>query len=185
MKIDAIWTPETQQQLFRSAFRAFAVPAHIHDIGPLLAGRPAWLGVLATLVDGATTLADPDAIVSGQDWDLLQTRRDAPDAAHFVVADGTKAPAFIPSRGTLESPEQGATVILRLPTVGEGDCSWRCSGPGLKAPQQLALSGIDSAWFVERLDWNATFPLGVDLLLCDEQRIAALPRTTSLTVEEA
>lgn len=172
--------PLAQQAVFRQLMRAFSYPGRLQDldIGGGAAPGSALRHVLAALVDGEVTLADPDGLLDADTLTLLEARRASPETAHFVVADGAEAPRFTPSLGTLESPERGATVVLAVADLGNGDDALHLTGPGVDGTATLRVRGLDPAWLAARSDWNAGFPLGVDLILVDARRVAALPRTT-------
>jgi alpha-D-ribose 1-methylphosphonate 5-triphosphate synthase subunit PhnH len=170
------WGPQRQQAVFRQLMRAFSFPGRIET----LAGDAALTQTLATLVDSEVTLADPQQLIDALTRQRLQTRMAGAERAQFIVADGSLPPAFEPSLGTLESPEQGATILLQVAKVGEG-AAWQLTGPGIAASQSLAIAGLDPAWIERRRCWNEGFPLGVDLILIDRSRVVALPRTTSIT----
>ena len=170
------WTAQRQQSVFRKLMRAFSYPGRIET----LEGANAPTQALATLVDSEVTLADPNNLIDALTRQRLQTRMAATERAHFIVADGGVPPVFEPSLGTLESPEQGATILLQVTALGEGS-AWQLVGPGIAASQSLAIAGLDPAWIERRRCWNEGFPLGVDLILIDRSRVVALSRTTSAT----
>ena len=121
--------------------------------------------------------ADPQDLLDALTLKRLQARMTAPELAQFIVADGRVPPLFEPCLGTLESPEGGATIFLRVTALG-GGAQWQLTGPGIATTQALAISGLDPAWIARRQDWNEGFPLGVDLILVDTNSVVALPRTT-------
>lgn len=179
----AAWEPLTQQWVFRRLLEAFSYPGRVASVArPDHA--PALPLILATLVDAQVTLADPQGLIAADDWRRLGARREAPEAAHFIVASGDLAPAFAPAVGTLESPELGATVVLRVDSLGEGS-PLALSGPGIDGATRLAVGGLDPAWLARRAVWNAGFPMGVDVVLVDGTRLAVLPRTTRIEFEGA
>lgn len=171
------WRPTTQQRIFRRLLDCFAHPGRIGSC--VDAGREAPLAVLAALTDGATTLADPHGRLSPADWPLLEARPEAAERAAFVLADGGRGPDFAPCLGTLAAPEAGATLVLALAALGRGP-RLRLAGPGIAAESMLAVDGLDPGWLSARAQWVAQFPLGVDLILCDGTRFAALPRSTRI-----
>jgi alpha-D-ribose 1-methylphosphonate 5-triphosphate synthase subunit PhnH len=177
----AVWQPAMQQQVFRHLLDCFARPGRIAS-GDLF-GRGALIAVLATLLDGETSLADPHRLIAAADWPKLQARRASAEDAAFVVADGTRAPDFSPRLGTLESPERGATLVLAVAALGVGQ-RLRLSGAGIDGSSALAVAGLHPDWIDARADWVAAFPLGVDIVLCDGARFAALPRTTHIETED-
>ncbi|MCL2655884.1 MAG: phosphonate C-P lyase system protein PhnH [Betaproteobacteria bacterium] len=170
----SIWGPMAQQRVFRCLLEAFSYPGRIQS-----ASLPA---LLATLGDSEISLADPDELVAADDWRRLGARREAADKANFVVARGDIDPAFQPAIGTLESPEQGATILLRVRKLGRG-AKLKLSGPGIQDAIKLAVGGLDPAWLERRAQWNAGFPMGVDFILVDGEQFAALPRTVSIAGE--
>ena len=181
MKIDAIWRPEVQQQIYRRLLDAYARPGTLEIVKELCGGHRAWIGLLSTLLDGQTSFADPHSLLDQDDWSLLQARRDVPENAMFVLCDGTRRPDFEPSLGTLESPEKGATLIIPVERLGEGE-EMDLSGPGILGTRTLAVTGLDDAWIESRSNWVAAFPLGVDWVLADGDQFVALPRTTRINM---
>lgn len=178
--LEALWTERNQAHLHRILLAAFAHPGEVLDMGEALDGRRALLGVLAPLTDAATTLADPDRLLDRRDHDFLGAS--ITDAAHaaFVVARGGTAPAadLTLARGDLLAPERGATLVLDCDRIGAGSLRIDCTGPGIAEATAFAVEGLHPAWLELRRRHCARHPLGIDLILCDERRIAALPRTT-------
>lgn len=169
-----VWQPHTQQQAYRQLMQAFANPGQVETLSD-----DATLLTLATLLDGATSFADVHGLVSALDYARLETVTASAETAHFVLADAAQAPAFTPSLGTLESPEMGATILLRLAAVEAGN-AYRLSGPGIQATRSIALQGLNPAWLDARERWNASFPMGVDFVLLCGRQVMALPRTTKI-----
>ena len=181
MRIDAIWRPDVQQQIYRRLLDAYARPGTLQMAKELCGGYMAWVGVLSTLLDGQTTLADPHSLLDPDYWALLQSRRDTPEKAMFVLCDGSGKPDFEPALGSLESPEEGATLVIRVESLGEGE-EIDLSGPGIPGDRTLAVTGLDDGWIEARSSWVAAFPLGVDWILADDENFIALPRTTRINM---
>jgi alpha-D-ribose 1-methylphosphonate 5-triphosphate synthase subunit PhnH len=169
-----------QQRVFRRLLDCYARPGRLAALPG--AGPGAWLGVLATLLDGETGLADPHRLIAAADWPRLQARPETAEHAAFVAADGARAPDFSPSLGSLESPERGATLVLTVAALGAGR-RLRLSGPGIDGHATLAVAGLHPGWIEARAGWVAAFPLGVDMVLCDDTQFAALPRTAQIETE--
>jgi alpha-D-ribose 1-methylphosphonate 5-triphosphate synthase subunit PhnH len=174
------WSAPRQQTVFRQLLRAFSFPGRIET----MTEGDALTQTLATLVDREATLADPQNLLNDLTRQRLQARMTGPERAQFIVADGGLSPIFEPSLGTLESPEQGATILLTVAALGKG-AAWQLCGPGIAATQALAIAGLDPAWLAHRQVWNDGFPLGVDLILMDANSVVALPRTTLATCAPA
>ncbi|MDP3819114.1 MAG: phosphonate C-P lyase system protein PhnH [Methylotenera sp.] len=172
--LSGIWQADTQQRAFRQIMNAFARPGVIEALegdGMLL--------TLATLLDGATTLADVDGLLSEHDLARLEVSTLAAEQARFVLTHGKVAPAFTPSLGTLESPDMGATIILKIQAIGSGN-RLKLTGPGIDGDYEVAVNGLHPAWIAAHQEWNSAFPLGVDFLLVAEHQVMALPRTTRI-----
>lgn len=185
MQPESIWRADVQQRVFRELAEAFSRPGEVRDLTRWIDGATAQRAVLATLMDGEATLADPHGQIAAADWPLLQARRSAPESARYIAADGRRAPDFQPALGSLECPEFGATLLIEVAAVaapGNGALSMDLDGPGVGGRRELRLEGLHAEWLLRRADWSAGFPLGVDLLLCDAKRIVALPRTTRVAI---
>jgi alpha-D-ribose 1-methylphosphonate 5-triphosphate synthase subunit PhnH len=170
------WQAPTQQAAFRQLLDAFSYPGRRVELNTK---EDALVLVLATLLDGGVTLADPQGLVSADDQRRLGVMTVNPEQAQYVVMSGDHVPDFQPVLGTLESPEQGATLILKVDSLGGDDCL-RLSGPGIEIETALSVSGIDPAWWALRSSWNGAFPLGIDLILVAGNQVVALPRTTRI-----
>ena len=181
--LDAIWQGRTQQQVYRRLLSAMARPGTVADLGDVLAGRSAVNGVLAMLVDAEVGLADVNGLVDETDWPLLEARQSEVPEADFIIVDGHYPPGedFEPSLGSLSNPEHGATVLLVVSNVGDGEGRISLSGPGVDGSHELNVSGLDARWLQRREDWVAGFPMGVDVILCGPTRVAAIPRSTCVT----
>lgn len=192
------------QRAFRAVLDAVAHPTRSFPLaGP--AEPPAALG--RGLAAVALTLLDEDCTVwlGGQlaidaevsAWLAFHTgarRVNEAGAAGFVIT----APRALPpleslALGTDEAPHLSATVVLDIrgctgfPNTGfpnTGQARFTAAGPGIDGTAALAApwapDGFADAWHRN----SGIFPRGVDLLLVDEDTVAALPRTTHLTAAD-
>ncbi len=181
LKLESLWGEASQSRLHRSLIAAIARPGEVVDSVSWLGGRRAWLGVLATLADGGTTLHDLHGLIDERDWAMLGANRAGWGDAAFVLADAARAPAddLRLDRGSLIRPETGATLVLDCAQVGSGTGSEILRGPGVDGQRILRFDGIDPLWWRLR-EAHAGFPQGIDLVLCDARRIACIPRSTVL-----
>lgn len=181
------WHPLEQQRVFRLLMQAFAYPGRTV---PLSTQGDALIRCLATLVDRETGLADPHGLLSREQWSLLEAGRNDADHAAFVLARGDKAPDFFPRRGTLENPQHGTTVVVKVNKLEDAQARGkgqrlRLHGPGIPGQTPLQVEGLHAEWLPARVIWNADFPMGLDMLLVDGSSAAALPRTTRILTMEA
>ncbi|MBE0509286.1 MAG: phosphonate C-P lyase system protein PhnH [Chromatiales bacterium] len=173
----SIWQAARQQKAFRQLMQAFAYPGRTLPLAEV--GEDTTLLLLATLVDGGCRLADPQQQLNQDDLQRLGVTRSASDAADYLLCQGTRPLEAEPRLGTLENPEQGATIVLQVASLAQGS-SLTLSGPGIRDRHHLQVSGVDPDWWIRREAWNAHFPLGVDMILVSEEAVIALPRTTTL-----
>jgi alpha-D-ribose 1-methylphosphonate 5-triphosphate synthase subunit PhnH len=178
MKTETLWQPDHQQALFRQILKAMSYPGHRVTLAEAdsLADR----AVLATLLDPTVSLCDHHGLLPASDWPLLAASHARAEDADFVLADGKLAPDFEPRTGSLDEPEQSATLVLRVDALGTGGTRILLTGPGIEKAEQLAVSGLHDDWLAKRADWVSAFPMGVDLILADAHHVVAIPRTTRL-----
>ena len=183
LKPDPIWLPEAQQRHFRQLLDAMARPGTCHAIDTRPEAGPVVLSVLASLLDAEVSLADPHELLCSEDWPKLQATNMDAEQADYVLCDGTGVPDFTPKLGSLPEPEQSATLILLVEQLGRGQHHLKLTGPGIEQTTTLHIDGLATEWLQRREEWVSGFPLGVDLILVDEYRLAALPRTTRVEVD--
>lgn len=182
LMFDPIWLPETQQTHFRILLEAMSRPGSVQTLSITPQAGPTALAVLATLLDGAVSLADPHGLLSEQDWAMLQTQQKPATEAEYIICNGATTPDFTPLLGTLQSPEQSATIVLMVESLSQGDTSIRLSGAGINGTRKCSLQGLNPEWLNCREDWVCSFPLGVDLILVDGKEVMAIPRTSRIEV---
>ncbi|CAM5539507.1 hypothetical protein TMEC54S_00030 [Thauera mechernichensis] len=178
----SVWLPARQQTAFRQLMTAFSYPGRVLPLAG--DGESASMLVVATLIDGACSLADPNGQLAGDDLRRMGTRMGSVETADFVLASGMRVVNAPPRLGSLENPEQGATIVLAVAALGTG-ATLSLHGPGINGEQLLHVSGVDPAWWTQRAEWNTHFPLGVDFILVSQHAVAALPRTTRITLKGA
>ncbi|MDO9214029.1 MAG: phosphonate C-P lyase system protein PhnH [Methylococcales bacterium] len=176
--IDLIWHAEFQQTVFRCVVEAFSRPAQINVLPEC--EHHAAIAVLATLVDGESSLADPHQQLDNTHWLRLQVKPTATESAAFILCQGSRTVDFEPNLGTLVSPEKGATLVIIIDDINGGDRTYQFSGVGMETPVLIAPQGLHVSWFKQRANWNSAFPLGIDMLLATKDGILALPRTTQI-----
>jgi alpha-D-ribose 1-methylphosphonate 5-triphosphate synthase subunit PhnH len=151
-------------------------------------------------------LAHDDEVAAWLAFHTGARRANTAAEADFVIADpATLPPLASLALGTDEAPHLSATVVLDvrgcaglpntglpktgLPNTGLSNtrfpnavpARFRASGPGIDCTATLTAPWAADDFSAE---WNRNtgiFPRGVDLLLVDDDTVAALPRTTRLT----
>lgn len=191
------------QQVFRHLLDALSLPGRVHQLAGIDASvQPPGLGLAATL--SLLTLLDAESPfhLAG---DLNTSAAAAPayfrfhcgaplavaTAAQFTLVRDCQldAPlwAALPL-GSDEQPQLGASLLIEVSGLDEqaalpGAALLRMKGPGIAAEQSLAVQGLPLAFWRWRQALAPAFPRGVDLLLCCGSRLAAIPRSTLITLE--
>jgi alpha-D-ribose 1-methylphosphonate 5-triphosphate synthase subunit PhnH len=174
------------QSCFRAVLEAMSRPGRIQPLvhglrppGPL---HPAAAAVLLTLADAETPLHH-DAGQDAEAW--LRFHCGSPSAiaaeAAFVLATGTPPLLAALSQGSDEEPERSATLVLQVASLTAGR-GWRLSGPGIEQKHDLLVEGIPEGFVQQWQAQRRCYPRGVDVILCAETCIAALPR--GICIEE-
>lgn len=175
------------QACFRAVLDAFARPGSIHEAGasldPPVPLDQATAAALLTLVDGDTPLWLDEAAEAAWGWLAFHcgaVRAARADAAFGLVIGAVALEGF--GAGSDDAPEDGATVVVQVAALGAGR-RLRLSGPGLEHPVVFAVDGLGEGFVAAWAANHGRYPLGVDVVLCAGDRLAALPR--SVVVEEA
>ena len=177
-----------RQRAFRAVLEAVAHPGRVVEVsGPRPAPAPldpATAALCLTLVDFETPLwLDPSAGTR----DVLEYLRfhcgcpiagTTADARFALIADPRAMPPLAAfARGTDDSPERSATLIVQVGalTTGRGR---RLTGPGIAGEVWLDVPALGATFWAELGDNHARFPRGVDVMLTAGPRVVVLPRTT-------
>lgn len=100
-------------------------------------------------------------------------------ADYIMVAGGSSGGALRDAcKGTLEYPDQGATVIYPVQSLGRGCVSLVLKGPGIKDTCEVQLEGADMSELELAAELSSEFPLGLDLIFADKSSLMAIPRST-------
>ena len=195
------------QRAFRSVLGAFARPGTVQSI-ELAPGNPARPAALDAALEAATRLFVDQAVtfcVADSETDATtayltsetHARRAPLRDADFVVvparADAQTAREAVAEacRGTLTSPEKGATVLMgcaRLAAVPEdGQVAEPAvhvvalRGPGVERENRFAVDRAD--WLRARDARGDEFPCGIEIVLVDpDGRVVAVPRSSRTTL---
>lgn len=180
------------QRTFRRVLRAMARPGTIQDCGSEL-DPPA--GLSRAMAAVCLTLADADAplwlaptlaTTAAQGYLRFHSNasilNDVGQAA-FVLADAGGMPALDAcTPGDDRYPDRSATLVVEVPRLAaDGPGAWTLQGPGIEARASLATEGLPGDFLARWHDNTQRFPRGVDLILTQGRRLAALPRTTRVT----
>jgi alpha-D-ribose 1-methylphosphonate 5-triphosphate synthase subunit PhnH len=180
------------QSTFRSVMEAMARPGTVQRVAAT-AGASAGMmrgtaAIALTLFDHDTPIwLDPMMSKTSEIARWLKFHTSAPVIAdssisHFaLIGDASALPDLGRfSFGSNEYPDRSTTLILQVESLTQGP-AFELRGPGIDgvAILQARIKPVD---LFERLAVNAAlFPRGIDVVLVDDDAIAAIPRTTRFT----
>ena len=108
---------------------------------------------------------------------------DTPAEAAFAIAEAATVPALDGFRiGDDAWPETSTTLILQVDGLAAADDGLQLTGPGIETVHGLTVDGLREGFWDEWAVNRALFPCGIDLMLVAGSRIAAVPRTTAVSV---
>lgn len=181
------------QRVFRAILDAMARPGRIGCIAePLEPPQPLSRGATAlclALADNDTPLWLAPEIENPSTAAYLRFHCGSPlvndpAKASFAVASGDRVPPVDRlGLGDDAWPESSTTLIVQVDDLSAG-AGLRLTGPGIETEHRLSVVGIRSGFWDEWRANGALFPRGIDLVLVAGDRIAALPRTTAVRLEE-
>ena len=181
------------QRIFRSLLDAMANPGRIITLPDIRIKTPAAnmhpLLLLMTLLDHEVSFC----VMGGaqtQVTEYLKTNTWSKESrlenSDFVLVYGGSSHGLIRGArvGTLEYPDEGATVIYDTDSIGDGggDVLLKLSGPGIADKCMIGARGIEQNE-IENVLMMQDYPLGLDLIFSDNAgRIACIPRSTTVKV---
>lgn len=179
------------QQAFRILLQALSHPGEIYLLSAADPERGLPL-MLQTLLDHEVSFA-----VIGPERDSLAelvkgwTRSrltDVPGADFIIVTHGhSQGEILAAKRGTLEYPDQGATIIYLVDSLGreqQDGLRVKLRGPGVDREMQAVITGLAKEEMLELREVNQEFPLGVDSFFLDRAgRVMGIPRSSLLEVQ--
>jgi alpha-D-ribose 1-methylphosphonate 5-triphosphate synthase subunit PhnH len=179
------------QSTFRSVMEAMARPGTVQRVAATV-GAPAGMmrgtaAIALTLFDHDTPIwLDASMSKTSEVARWLKFHASAPVVAdssisHFaLIGDANALPDLERfSFGSNEYPDRSTTLILQVESLAQGS-AYELRGPGIDGAAILQAK-IKPADLFERLAVNAAlFPRGIDVVLVDDDAIAAIPRTTRL-----
>ena len=179
------------QQTFRAVLDSMARPAKVNRL-PVAGPRGgAWDGILSVaecLLDHEVSYWVSPGLEGGVEPELgraTRSRKAALGEARFLLARGTEAARCIAaaSIGSIEYPDEGATLLVACDSLSQGPVQLRLSGPGVPGFRCLNVAGAPAGVFRALTERNRDFPLGVDLaLVSTDCAVACLPRSCSIEI---
>ena len=177
------------QAAFRAILDAMAHPGRIATLGMQLSPpaplAPASLACVLSLCDHETPLWLDEAasgLAASFRFHCGAPLVDAPERAAFALCCGPMPPLASFAHGTAEYPEHSTTVICQVSALGDG-VPLVLRGPGIDGSTRLSVAGLPDDFCAQWAANGALFPQGVDVILAQGQRLAALPRSVKIELE--
>lgn len=185
------------QSVFRAVLEAMSRPGRVQalDAASLAGLADAGLGrarcaLLLALLDAETSVwLHPALSQAGAQAQLLFHTgvriAAAAERAAFAVIDAAQADDSLwerLARGSDSVPQDGATLIVEVPSLARGTML-ALRGPGVESVQRLQVGGLPASFWAARVALEREFPLGIELILSCGDSLAALPRSTRVTLE--
>ena len=177
------------QAAFRAILDAMAHPGRIATVGMQLSPpaplAPASLACVLSLCDHETPLWLDDAasgLAASFRFHCGAPLVDAGNSAAFALCCGPMPPLASFAQGTAEYPEHSTTVICQVSALGDG-VPLVLRGPGIDGSERLLVAGLPDDFCTQWAANGALFPQGVDVILAQGQRLAALPRSVKIEPE--
>jgi len=189
------------QQVFRTTLQAMSRPGRVLQLPPpLLAAlqapglSPGLTALLLSLLDAETSLWLAPDLATDEAQQYLRFHTGvrwaaSPAEAAFVVVGAAQARPGLLSlldRGSDEAPQAGATLIVDLtslrPALPGQPGVLTLRGPGIQSQHLLAAVDVPAPFWRARVELEADYPRGIDLILCSGDRLAAVPRTTRVAL---
>jgi alpha-D-ribose 1-methylphosphonate 5-triphosphate synthase subunit PhnH len=114
------------------------------------------------------------------------------DRADYIIFNGKNFnDEFLKvNKGTIEFPENSGTVIITVNEISQnkteesGILSIKLTGPGIKHCTEIFIKGLDREYLNNFIIMNKNFPLGIDLLIVDnEGKLVCIPRTSKMEIK--
>jgi alpha-D-ribose 1-methylphosphonate 5-triphosphate synthase subunit PhnH len=179
------------QATFRCLLDAIAHPGRIVmapgelPVPPAPLLPPAYAAAL-TLLDFETPLWLDPALATPAVVESLRLQCGCPIAlqaeARFALLAGPDGSLAAFHQGTPEYPDSSATLIWQVAKLEAGR-GVRLTGPGIRTGAQLHVEGLPTDFWAQWQTNHRQFPLGVDVVLVTENRLAALPRSIEISIE--
>ncbi len=180
---------------FRPILDAMANPGKIYSFKPAVQA-PAGLGPEAAAV--ALVLCDFQSPIwlerSLRMAEILQYIRfhtgapitNSKPEAMFAFIDATRA---VPSltdfpMGTQEYPDRSVTLVIKAERLtANPDVTFK--GPGIQSTRGFSAPHLSPAFWSSMIASRTGFPLGMDVIFVGSHQVAALPRSTQISIDGA
>jgi alpha-D-ribose 1-methylphosphonate 5-triphosphate synthase subunit PhnH len=174
------------QSSFRAILNALSFPGRVFEVPAPPEAPEGWPPALAAaalaLLDADTTVFLDAGARSASAEAFIRFHAGAPivdapgDAQFAVLLDVENAGFDAFQIGEDQYPDRSATLLCAVQDFTGGP-PMRLTGPGVKTQQDIATSGLGSAFWAAWTRNQMLYPLGYDVLLAAGASVAGLPRS--------
>jgi alpha-D-ribose 1-methylphosphonate 5-triphosphate synthase subunit PhnH len=179
------------QAAFDHVMRAMAEPGTVRALSAVDGApgefAPALAAIALTLTDQDTPVWLDGGLRAAGAGEYLTFHTgapitDRPQACRIAFAiDGSTLPQLSDfAIGSLDYPDMSATVVLAVDGLVQGR-GFTLTGPGIDGRRRLEVAGLPTGFLDQWAANRDRFPRGVDIVLAAGSRIAALPRSVTIT----
>jgi len=185
---------EASQQIFRLTMQAFSRPGDLQIMEDYISSTPysssAAIQILLAMLDSETSLMISNGAMSKELNTYLRfhtacnltQQMNAAQFAYFNAGENMPQLSEMVI-GSDEYPDQGATILIEVAELTVGTSTGvMISGPGIKDPKRIDVSGVSPTFWQERQALQKEFPKGVDILFCRGLEFIGLPRSTKVDI---
>lgn len=186
-------TVQDAQLVFRSLLKALSEPGSIQRLRvELKAPPPLHMATAASclaLMDFETTAwlapeLDNDAVRAYLRFHCGLPLVGDKSQANFAVLRGMPEHLDLDvyAQGSMTYPDKSATLLIQVDDLDNGPQCW-LSGPGIKDKTSFRVNGLPADFVSKWRQNHQSFPQGVDVIFCCDDRVLGLPRTSRLLEE--
>ena len=181
------------QRHFRLLLDSMARPGKIVLLDDVDLNPPAGLNTASALITFALFNADVTFYIAPSFSEGLSyltyntgSLSNSIDRADFVLLDSATSNVELLEQmkvGEPEYPESGATLILLVESLNGNITGIELQGPGVDGIKTIYVDGLPKSWLATIKDINSEFPLGIDVILVDQQnQITCIPRSNQFKI---
>lgn len=197
-------SPIDSNDVFRAMLQTLGQPGTIELLTLSKNSQcPPEIALILSLIDVETKFSVVSSIpdMDQQHWtNLIHAVSGAPSApetqSEWILSFGEPSINLLESiqRGTPHRPEMGCRLIIACHELSISSqfqpfesekvmTTISLRGPGIETENKLQIAGVSRRFFEVLHDINGSFPMGVDVWLCDKSgRVSAISRSTEVNV---
>ncbi len=191
--IDVDSSAQNQAKTFRLILEAMSHPGRIVDfkvpsLSPTSGLSAEMATLLFTLCDFQTSIWMKSKAVGIEKFLKFHagaTFTNTKSAATYAIVNDPEKLSSLEefAQGTHEYPDRSTTLVIQADTMSNGG-RISLAGPGIANQTRFNVEKLGVLFWADVAANHAQYPLGVDLIFVSKGKIAAIPRSTQIQVQE-